>query len=107
MRNVLVLLATLLVCGCASEKQPQMITDMDYPDPATLVAYSDDESERATVVEGNYLAGEYYYQLGTDESAAQAAIYYLKAAEQGHQKAQARLGQLLISGKGLKHNPVE
>ncbi|MDH3195127.1 MAG: sel1 repeat family protein, partial [Hyphomicrobiales bacterium] len=48
-----------------------------------------------------YLAGQ-----GGDESARQAARWYKLAAAKGHAGAQARLGQLLLEGTGVRRDTV-
>ena len=45
--------------------------------------------------------------FGVEENAAEAAKWYLKAAEQGMAAAQKNLAQLLASGKGIQRNFVE
>lgn len=57
--------------------------------------------------EAQYLVGEYYLDKKKDRNPLQGARWLSLAAHKGHVGAQAKLGDLLFNGDGLKAQPVE
>ena len=57
--------------------------------------------------DAQYRVGELYLHSADDPNPLQAARWLALAAHKGHVAAQARLGDLLFNGTGLKSEPAE
>ncbi len=73
---------------------------------AAYVVWSDlagrGDAEAEAAIAGLYLQG-----LGVEESAAQAAAWYRRAAKRGLMAAQMNLGDIYATGRGVKRDLVE
>lgn len=105
LRSVQVFLL-LVLAGCSMRSPDMSLPEHVVAGQETWWDVPHDISDTALEAERQYIVAEYHYQLGTEADYAQAAQAYLEAAELGHRQAQYRLGELLVSGKGLQHDPV-
>jgi TPR repeat protein len=83
-------------------------TSGDYPKALELWQSLADPKEGLGDVNAQFeIAWLYTNALGTPKDLAKAALYFTKAAEQGHIEAQNKLGQLYLYGQGVTQDRTE
>lgn len=103
MKSILTLLLCGLLTACALHSTKPALPVIDI-DPSVGDMNLPVEQQTA---EHNFILGEAHAHRHTSEDDTKAVPYYLAAAAQGNTDAQARLGAMLLAGKGVKANPEQ